>query len=41
MAGQNGVSIVAKFNEKVKNNKEARMYTSKKIQLQKGSYPSE
>lgn len=41
-AGTNVVSIVAKMNERAKASKEgSKMYTSKKIQLQKGSYPTE
>jgi hypothetical protein len=40
-AGTNVVSIVAKMNERAKASKEGKMYTSKKIQLQKGSYPTE
>ena len=40
MSGVNIVSMVAKMNENAKSGK-GKMYTSKKIQLQKGSYPSE
>ena len=40
MSGVNIVSMVAKMNEAAKNGN-GKMYASKKIQLQKGSYPSE
>ena len=35
------VSLVAKINERVKDKPDKKVYTSKKIILNKGNYPSE
>jgi hypothetical protein len=35
------VSLIAKINDKTRGNSEAKIYTSKKLLLKKGAYPSE